>query len=94
MKTRVNDNQSMADIAVQVSGSVESSFEIAVKNNQSVTGILTAGQELDKSSAVNTKVVDQLAVQKAIPATASKKVIEEKLDGIGNMVIGQNFIVG
>ena len=94
MKTKVNDNQSLADIAVQVSGSVESSFEIAVKNNQSVTGVLTAGQELDKSTIANNKVVDQLAVQKAIPATASKKVIEEKLDGIGNMAIGDNFIIG
>lgn len=93
MKTKVNDNQSLADIAVQVSGSVESSFDIAVKNNQSVTGILTTGQELDKSGIINNKVVDQLAVQKAIPASASKKILDEQLTGIGYMVIGQNFTV-
>lgn len=94
MKTKVNDNQSLADIAIQVSGSVESSFDIAVKNNQSVTGMLTAGQELDKSAIIDNKVVDQLTIKKAIPATASKKVIDEKLDGIGNMAIGENFIIG
>lgn len=93
MKTKVNDNQSLADIAIQVSGSVESSFDIAVKNNQSVTGILTAGQELDKSAIVDNKVVDQLTIKKAIPATASKKMIDEQLTGIGYMTVEQNFTV-
>lgn len=93
MKARINDNQSFADIAVQVSGSVESSFDIAVKNNQSVTGILIAGQELDKSGIVDNKVVDQLAIKKVIPATASKKMIDEQLTGIGYMTVEQNFMV-
>lgn len=93
MKTRVNDNQSLADVAIQVSGSVESCFDIAVKNNESVTAVLRTGQELDKSEVKEDKVVDQLSVKNIIPATASKKVIDSQLSGIGYMTIEQNFTI-
>lgn len=93
MKIKVKDNQSLLDVAVQTTGSVESAFEIAVKSDVSVTGSLNAGQSLDKAGIVNNQVANQFAVKELVPATASTKVIGEQLTGIGYMTIGENFTV-
>lgn len=94
MKTKVNDNQSLADIAVQNSGSVESSFAIAVNNDISATGALEIGKVLSGSRVIDNQVVSQMDVQSIIPATASGKLANVQLSGIGFMDVEDNFIVG
>lgn len=91
---RVKDNQSLLDVAVQTSGSVESAFEIAVKNNISVAGSLKAGDKLENASVANNKVVDQFKVKELVSATAFNKDVRGQLSGIDYMIIEEDFIIG
>lgn len=91
---RVKDNQSLLDVAVQTSGSVESAFEIAVKNNISVAGSLKAGDELENVSVANNKIVDQFKIKELVSATAFNKDVRGQLSGIDYMTIEEDFIIG
>lgn len=72
MKTRkVNDQQSLFDIALQDSGSVESIMDLALANGLSITDQLTTGKLLDCESPVYNRVVfDEYRLKGIVPATA------------------------
>jgi hypothetical protein len=89
----VLSEQSLIDIAVQSTGSVESLFELALKNDSSVTEALVPGAGIEVGGASSNKQVTAYYKAKGLkPATYSSREAES-LSGIGNMAIEINFIV-
>lgn len=81
MKVIVQDRQCLADIALQVCGSIEAIFAIAEKNNLAITDDLIVGQILDYdlSDVQDKQVVMQYKVDNVIPAGAVKLALEDNL---------------
>ena len=70
MEITAQNNQSLFDIALMVSGSAETAYDIALENDISITGDLPEGQVLKfTGTPVNKKVVDYYAINEIKPAT-------------------------
>ena len=71
MEVPVLNNQSLFDIALQVYGSAEAAFTLALENGLTVTDDLTSGEELQFSQAnmSNRRVVDFYRINIIKPAT-------------------------
>ena len=92
------ENQSVFDIATQEDGSVQATFEWAVKNGFSITDDLAPGQQLisPNSSFRNAEVANYFKGKKQMVATGFN--VEDGSSiiptlGIGTMTIGTTFIV-
>lgn len=87
-------NQSIFDLSIQYTGSVESFFEAAVKNNISVSFVANEALGLLESVVVpevtNKQVVDYFKTNKLFPATGFDNY---DIGGIGDMAIEVDFIV-
>jgi hypothetical protein len=72
MQTVVKNNQSLLDIAIQVSGSAEAAFDIALANNINITAELQTGQTLQIpiSGRENRQIVSYYKINGIEPATA------------------------
>lgn len=95
MEVKVKDRQSLLDMAVQTSGSMEAAFGLAAANGVSLTDTLADGQVLDTVAAENADTVRRYSVQGIQPATA---LSEEKMaalaqEGINFMGIEIDFVV-
>ena len=90
---KIKDNQSVFDIAIQHGGSLDSAFELSVKNNVSVSGTLTPGQSFEGTSVTDRKTVDYLNERNSVPASASASDVNRR-GGIGYMSIGKDFKIG
>lgn len=86
----VKDRQTLLDIAIQESGSIEAVFELAMNNGLSITELLSAGTVLNKVPVVVPEVVNYYAINELLPASADETGI---LGGIGYWRIGYDFIV-
>lgn len=77
MKVTVLPNQTLIDIALQVYGSVEGVYTLAVENGISVTDDIAAGEQLDYDIAniVNKNTVTYLKSNRIYPATGSSRDI-------------------
>lgn len=96
MKTIVLHNQSLLDIAIQHTGSVENAFAIAVANGMAVSDVLTVGSSLLIPTSVKTDndVLYYYTTKNLQPATAiADTVVIPAGRGIGWMQIGTNFKV-
>lgn len=95
MKIKTKDRQSLPDIALQTSGSVETVFALAEKNGLAVSDPLPIGTELETAEAVSRVVVERYAAKKTQPATALTAAQTEGMPygGIGYMAIEIDFIV-
>lgn len=71
--------QSVTDIAIQETGSVETALDIAQRNNISITHDLTPGQDLSVPGPSNKAVVNYLSSRSARPATQAVPVDDETL---------------
>jgi hypothetical protein len=70
MEITAQNNQSLFDIALMVSGSAEAAFDIALENGMSITDTLTQGQVLQYSGTpINKKVVEYYVINDIKPAT-------------------------
>jgi len=90
-------NQSLLDIAIQHTGSVENAFKIAELNKIPVSETLTAGTSiLIPDHVINDESIlnyyKAKEIQPATSLTDVQSVIEYK--GIGYMIIEDNFKVG
>jgi len=89
---QVNDNQSLFDIALQVSGNFVSAFDIAQINDLSLTDRLSDGMILTVPDDVQDKTVVMEYNRYGIcPATEIETDPDMKY--IGNMIIGADFMV-
>ena len=93
-------NQSLLDLALQHTGTIESIFELAVLNEKSVTDDMVAGASLNvpplSEGARNKDILSYYTAKKIQPATAFTKEDEqvfERLEGISIWAINLDFVV-
>jgi hypothetical protein len=80
MEVAVLNRQSLPDIAVQVSGSIEAAFEIAAVNEIDVTDELTAKAHLSVPSILNKQITEYFRVNLLTPATGLSPADETLFD--------------
>ena len=95
MIVTVLNNQSLKDIAVQYTGKVSNTFFIAKANNVSVTETLIPGIKINipETLEVDSEIVNYYKVNNITPATGVNDLENESFKGIGDMVIGESFII-
>lgn len=92
METTVLHNQSILDISIMHTGTVENSFDIAVQNNKCITDILTIGETIQIDETIQLK--DIVSYYKSRVIQPSTGDIERKRIadyGIGYLEIGTTF---
>ena len=91
-------NQSLLDLALQHTGTIESVFELAKDNDLNITDDVQAGKTLVLSSEAftNKDILAYYTAKNIQPATAFSKEDEqvfERLEGISIWVINLDFVV-
>mgnify|MGYP001264975549 FL=1 len=76
---KVQNGQSIFDIALQHCGDVAAAFDIAVLNDILLTDALAAGQSLAIPAVVNTDVVNYYKSRGIVPATDDLSIAEQWL---------------
>ena len=95
----VLNNQSLLDIAVQYTGTIENAFKIAVANGLSLTDDLEPGAQLiiPADAEMNNDVVSYFSAKGIQPATGLTEndllIAQTVQRGIGYMQIGKTFKV-
>ncbi|MBQ9076858.1 MAG: hypothetical protein IJY31_03345 [Muribaculaceae bacterium] len=81
----VKDRQTLLDVALQTSGSLEGLMDLAIANGRSVTDELADGEELITGEVVDRKVVERYEMEGVCPATeeiiTTKKISDENNSG-------------
>ena len=93
-------NQSLLDLALQHTGTIESVFEFAVLNEKNVTDDMVAGASLNVppllEGARNKDILAYYTAKNIQPATAftkEDKQVLERLEGISIWAINLDFVV-
>lgn len=91
-------NQSLLDLALQHTGTIESVFELAEANALNITDDVQAGAPLylGEGLGVRNEILSYYTAKKIQPATAFSKEDEqvfERLEGISIWAINLDFIV-
>jgi len=92
---KVENGQSVFDIAIQCCGSIESALEIAAVNGISITDTIVA-RELQTPEMVSKKVADYYAINALQPATDitdDQEVNNPTAQGIEFWTIEQDFVI-
>ena len=99
MKATVLHNQSLFDISIRYTGTIENAFKIAVANGLSLTDELESGAQLiiPEDVQMNNDVVNYFAGKVIHPATVLTEyyllIAQTEQRGIGYMQIGKTFKV-
>jgi len=98
MQVVVLHNQSLLDLALQHTGTIENIFELAMLNNLSITDDVVAGKVLTipTESFTNKDILTYYIAKKIQPATAftqEDKIISERQEGISIWAINLDFVV-
>lgn len=95
MKVKPFDRQSLLDIAIQTSGSVEAAFELAAKNDIAISEELARDAELETVAVVDKIVLSRYEARNVRPATeiSPEDMAAVPYGGIGFMGIEIDFIV-
>nr|WP_320037192.1 hypothetical protein [uncultured Bacteroides sp.] len=74
MKVTAQNGQTITDIALQVYGSAEGAYTLASENGMHITDMLTAGTELNYSSAnvIDRRIVDYYKANQVFPISGYK----------------------
>ena len=94
MNIIVLHHQSLLDLAVQHTGSVENAFLLALQNGKSLTDDLVAGEQLSLKNTKNNKdILSYYQSKKLQPATGMSYTggSSLQLQGIGYWVISNDF---
>ena len=70
---KVKDRQTLLDVAIETSGSLEGLMDLAIANGRSVTAALEDGEELETVEVADATVVERYAVEGICPATEEEK---------------------
>ncbi len=96
-KITIIDKQNLLDIALQGTGTIESVFEIGLKNNVSITDEIVPGTTIEIPDFLlqNKDVLNYYNQNLILPATGSndENIGVEILEGIDYWAIGDTFIV-
>jgi hypothetical protein len=90
METITLESQSLLDIALQETGTIEGIFDLAVANDLSLTDALVPGQKLSGTAVLNKGIQDYYTAKGITPATGDVTL----LGGIGYMAVGIDFVSG
>lgn len=98
MQITVLHNQSLLDLALQHTGTIESVFEFAEANSLNITDDVQAGAPLylGEGLGVRNEILSYYTAKNLQPATAFTKEDEqvfERLEGISIWAINLDFIV-
>lgn len=95
MKVKPLDRQSLLDIAIQTSGSVEAAFELAAKNDIAISEELARDAELETVAVVDKIVLSRYEARNIRPATEVSPEDMQRVPygGIGFIGIEIDFIV-
>ncbi len=95
MKVKPLDRQSLLDIAIQTSGSVEAAFELAAKNDIAISEELARDAELETVAVADKIVLSRYEARNIRPATEVSPEDMQRVPygGIGFMGIEIDFIV-
>ena len=98
MQITVLHNQSLLDLALQHTGTIESVFEFAEANSLNVTDEVQAGTllYLGEGLGVRNEILSYYTAKNLQPATAFSKEDEqvfERLEGISIWAINLDFVV-
>lgn len=77
-KIKVKDRQTLLDVALQVSGSVEAVMDLSIANGISVTAMLEDGEELTLARVVDGTVVERYEVEGVCPASELEIITTKK----------------
>jgi hypothetical protein len=90
--------QTLADMAIQTQGSLESLVALAVLNNMSVTGLLTPGEQLNYNLTPYSPQVAQQFINNGWTPASGETIpgppAPVLLSGIGYWGVEYNFVVG
>lgn len=91
----VKDRQTMLDVALQTSGSLEALMALSIKNNRSITDELADGEELETVDVADATVVERYNVERVCPATEADRENRAAMPwgGIDFMGVEINFAV-
>ena len=82
MTTTILHHQSLLDLAIQHTGSVENAFILALQNGKSLTDDLVAGEQLSLKNTKNNKdILNYYQSKKLQPATAFSQKEEDIIAG-------------
>jgi hypothetical protein len=94
---KVLHNQSLLDIAIQQTGTLEILFDLALANGISITEENLSNQDLKtESNFIDADILNYYSSKKLIPATELTEEDKQNLPvnfGIGKMAIGSTFII-
>ena len=96
MTITVLHNQSLLDLALQHTGTIESVFEFAEANALNITDDVQAGKTLVLPAFTNKDILGYYTAKNLQPATAFTKEDEQvakRLEGISIWAINLDFIV-
>ena len=96
MTTIILHHQSFLDLAIQLTGSVENAFVLALQNGKSLTDDLVAGEQLYLENTKNNQdILSYYQSKKLQPATGVSHTggSSLQLQGIGYWVISNDFKV-
>ncbi|MHA3046007.1 hypothetical protein JSO59_001360 [Riemerella anatipestifer] len=87
-------NQTLLDVCLQHTGTIEGVFELAMANDLSITDDVQAGAVLQLPEGIKTDrdIFNYYTSKNIQPATAITEVVE-KCEGIGCWAIGVDFKV-
>lgn len=91
----VKERQTLLDIALQTSGSVEAVVDLALANGLSITDELSDGQVLEVVEVKDVAVVSRYEISGIFPATEASDEERSAMayEGIGFMAIENDFVV-
>jgi hypothetical protein len=88
------ENQTIVDLSIQETGSIEGMFDIAVLNDRSVTDDLESGELVNADVIVNDDLVyDQYVKRGLNPASNTAELVSGLEEGIEFWAIEEDFIV-
>lgn len=91
----VKDRQTLLDIALQTSGSMEAVVDLALANGLSITDELSDGRVLETVEVIDAEVVERYEINGIFPATEASDEERSAMawEGIGFMAIENDFVV-
>ena len=93
MTLKAKDRQSLLDMQIIASGSLEGLIDLCRLNALSVTAELHDGQELTAGDVTDTRTARLYAYRGISPATAIEDAGSITMGGIGYMAVQVDFIV-
>ncbi|GAB6121662.1 hypothetical protein [Dysgonomonas termitidis] len=89
METKALNSQSLPDLSLQESGTLEGLFPLAVANNLSITDALEPGQAIERTDVIQREIQSYYTIRNLHPATGAVDLP----GGIGYMGVEIDFAV-